>query len=192
MAKRTLLDEVYGKITFKDGYWVREQKIEMTIGGKHQEVKTEIQSFSTIYDKIQLGLFTKEVARILLESNVFNEEEVLKKKDIQRNLFKNLLIDKIEMLEKNIETAAVQELAKVLEDCDEERLPEHIAKAKALKLLSAKTVEEKLDSLQLTLICVFLDRIEIKCKCDWYDYGGGFIIIDSGECIMRPIDCLSI
>ena len=34
MAKKTIMDEVYGKITFKEGYWSREQKIEMTIGGK--------------------------------------------------------------------------------------------------------------------------------------------------------------
>lgn len=191
MAKKTIFDEVYGKITFKEGYWSLQQKTEMIIIGKQQEVKTEILSFSTVYDKIQLGLFTKEVEGILLKSSAFNEEEVLKNKDIQRNLYKNLLIDNINMVEKNIETAAVQELAKVLEDYDEQNLPKHIAKAKALKLLSAKTVEEKLESLQLSLICVFLDRIEIKCKCDWYDSGGGFIIIDNGECMMRPIDCLS-
>lgn len=192
MAKKTIMDEVYGKITFKEGYWIREQKIEMTIGGKHQEVKTEILSFSTVYDKIQLGLFTQGVVDLLLKSDAFKEEDVLKRKDIQRNLFKNLLIDNIEMLEKNIETAAVQELAEVLEDYDEQSLSKYVGKEKALKLLSAKTVEEKLESLQLTKICVFEDRIEIKCKCDWYDCGGGFIIIDNGECMMRPIDCLSI
>lgn len=194
MAKKTIMDEVYGKITFMDdGYcWKLAQKIEMTIGGKTQEVKMEIQSVSSAYDKIQLGLIPEGVAKLILQSNTIKEEEILKRKDIQRNLFKNLLIDNIEMLEKNIEAAAVQDLAEVLEDYDEQNLPKHIAKAKALKLLSAKTVEEKLESLQLTKICVFEDRIEIKCKCDWYDCGGGFIIIDNGECMMRPIDCLSI
>ncbi|MBR1702955.1 MAG: hypothetical protein IJ716_13570 [Lachnospiraceae bacterium] len=192
MAKKTIVDEVFGKITYKEGYWKAADPVVMTIAGRRQEAKLEIVSFSTAYDKIQLGITKKEVAALLLNTNAVNEAEVLKKKDMQRKLYKDIVIDNLKALETNIENAAVQELSEVLQDYDERSLSKFIGKEKAIKLLSAKTVEEKLESLQLLKIFVFMDCIEIECKCDWYKYGGGFIIIEGGECIMRPIDCLSI
>ncbi len=192
MARKTIIDEVYGKITYKEGCWSAAEKKEMIVGGKKQEFKIEIESVSSTYDKIQLGLLKKEVAEILLKSKAINEDTILENKKIQCGLYKNLLVDNIKKIEKNIENAAIYELAEVLQDYDETSLSKVIGKEKAAKLFHANTIDEKLESLQLLEAHVFVDRIEIKCKCDWYKYGGGFIIIESGECMMRPTDCLSI
>ena len=165
----------------------------MTIAGRRQEAKLEIESVNSIYDEIKLGIMKKEVAEVLMRhTNKYNEEQALQNKAKQQALYMELCVNRIHDIEKNIENAAVQELSEVLQDYDERSLSKFIGKEKAIKLLSAKTVEEKLDSLQLLKILVFMDRIEIECKCDWYKYGGGFIVIEGGECIMRPIDCLSI
>lgn len=78
-----------------------------------------------------------------------------------------------------------------IQDYNEESFGKLVGKEKAAALFSAKGKEEKLESLKLSVMRVFIDRIEIKCTCDWYKYGGGFIVLENGECLMRQIDSLS-
>lgn len=188
--KKTIQDNVFGKITYSDGKWVGKEPVKLTVCGKPHDIKLEVESVSSIYDKIKLGITKESVARILLESGACNEEEALKKKEQQRALYHSVMAI-LPDVEKSIEEAAVQELEEVIQDYNEENFGKLVGKEKAAGLFSAKSKEEKLESLRLTVMRVFLDRIEIKCTCDWYKYGGGFIVLENGECIMRQIDSLS-
>ena len=187
--KKTKTDEVFGKITYRNGIWVAAEPIRIKVCNSIHEVKVEIESVSKIYDEIQLGLMDKKVAELIINcSNEYNEEKSLREIAKEQDIYKCLFLEKIHEVEKNIEAAALQEFAEMTED--KNSLEVVFGKEKAKKLLAAKTEAEKLESLQLIVARVFIDRIEIKCKCDWYRQGGGFIILD-GDCIMRPIDCLS-
>ena len=187
--KKTKTDEVFGKITYRNGIWVAAEPIRIKVCNSIHEVKVEIESVSKIYDEIQMGLMDKKVAELIINySNEYNEEKSLREIAKEQDIYKCLFLEKIHEVEKNIEAAALQEFAEMTED--KNSLEVVFGKEKTKKLLAAKTEVEKLESLQLTVARVFIDRIEIKCKCDWYRQGGGFIILD-GDCIMRPIDCLS-
>lgn len=188
--KKTIQDNVFGKITYNDGKWVGKEPVKLTVCGKPHDIKLEVESVSSIYDKIKLGITKESVARILIESGACNEEESLKKKEQQKALYHNVMAI-LPDVEKSIEEAAVQELEEVIQDYNEESLGKLVGKDKAAGLYAAKSQEEKLESLRMTVMRVFLDRIEIKCTCDWYKYGGGFIVLENGECIMRQIDSLS-
>ena len=188
--KKTIQDDVFGEITYSDGKWVAKEPVKLTVCGKPHDIKLEVESVSSIYDKIKLGITKDSVAKILIESGACNEEESLKKKEQQKAFYKNVMA-KLPEVEKNIEEAAVRELEEVIKDYDEENFGKLVGKEKAAGLFSAKSKEEKLKSLKLTIMRVFLDRIEIKCTCDWYKYGGGFIVLENGECLMRQIDSLS-
>ncbi len=172
--KKTIKDEVFGKITFDGMKWVKSEPESLVVAGKTHELKIEIESVSSIYDKIQLGFMKKEVAELLLKTNSVNEKEALSKKETQRRLYSNTLLKNKAIIQANIEDAMRTELSELMGN-DSSLVPN----------------DEWWNSLQLTVARVFLDRIEIKCKCDWYEYGGGFILIENGECLMRPIDSLS-
>ncbi len=186
--KKTITDDVFGKITFDGSKWIKTEPISIVIADRIYEIKIEIESVSSVYDKIQLGLFKKEVAALLLNSNAANESEALAKKEQQRKVFQSTMLQMKESIQDNIEKAALQELDEVI--ADRSSCEKVLGKEKTEKLLAAKTDAEKLASLQMTVARVFIDRIEIKCKCDWYTQGGGFVILESGDCMMRPIDCL--
>lgn len=189
--KKTIQDDVFGKITYNDGKWVGKEPVKLTVCGKTQDIKLEVESVSEIYDEINLGIMDKTIADIIMKnSNEYNEEESLKKKEQQKALYHNVMAI-LPDVEKSIEEAAVQELEEVIQDYNEESLGKLVGKDKAAGLYAAKSQEEKLESLRMTVMRVFLDRIEIKCTCDWYKYGGGFIVLENGECIMRQIDSLS-
>ena len=189
--KKTIQDDVFGKITYNDGKWVGKEPVKFTVCGKTHDIKLEVESVSEIYDEINLGIMDKTIADIIMKnSNVCNEEEALKKKEQQKALYNSIMANLSEV-EKNIEEAAVQELEEVIQDYNEETFGKKVGKDKAVGLFAASSREEKLESLKLKVMRVFLDRIEIKCTCDWYKYGGGFIVLENGECIMRQLDSLS-
>ena len=188
--KKTVQDEVFGKITYTDGKWVAKEPVKLTICESLQEIKLEIESVSGIYDKISLGLMKKSVADLLINSGAYNEEKALKDKELQKTLF-NSVMSKLSVFEKNIEESAIQELEEVIQDYDLDSFGQLVGKEKATAVFKAKSKEEKLRSLKLTVMRIFLDRVEIKCTCDWYKFGGGFIVLEGGECLMRPIDSLS-
>jgi len=188
--KKTIQDGVFGKITYADGKWVGKDPVKLTICGEPQKIKLEIDSVDSIYDKISLGIMESGVAELLIKTGHCNEEEALKKKEQQKALFMSMLAN-LSTVEKNIEEAAVQELAEVLQDYDVESFGKMVGKEKSVGLFAAKSKDEKLESLKLTVMRVFLDRVEIKCTCDWYKYGGGFIVLEGGDCLMRPIDSLN-
>ena len=188
--KKTIQDDVFGKITYSNDKWVGKEPVKLTICGNPHDIKIEVESVSSIYDEIKLGITKEDVAKILIESGYYNEDEALKKKTQQKALYQSVMAN-LAAVEKNIEEAAVQELEEVIQDYNEESFGKLVGKEKAAGLFAAKSREEKLESLKLKVMRVFLDRIEIKCTCDWYKYGGGFIVLESGECIMRQIDSLS-
>ena len=188
--KKTIQDDVFGKITYADGKWVGKDPVRFTICGKTQAIKLEVESVSSIYDKITLGLMKSSVAELLINSGAYNEEKALKDKEQQKKMFKSV-IEKLPMVEKNIEEAAIQEFDEVIQNYNEESFGKLVGKEKAAGVFAAKSIDAKLESLKLTVMRVFLDRIEIKCTCDWYKFGGGFIVLDGGDCLMRQIDSLS-
>ncbi len=74
--KKTITDEVFGKITYKNGIWVAAEPIRMKVCNRIHEVKVEIESVSKIFDEIQLGLMDKKVAELIINySNEYNEEK---------------------------------------------------------------------------------------------------------------------
>ena len=134
-GKRTIRDEVFGKITYRDGKWFGEEKVKISICERIHDVKLEIDSVNEIYDEIKLGLMDKIIAEILMtKSKEYNEEQALKDKERQRRLFKRLMIDMIHTVEKNMEEAALQEYNEVINSYDKNGLERFVGKEKAMNL----------------------------------------------------------
>ena len=94
--KKTVKDNVFGKITYKDGVWTGTSTINICVCDRPQEVMIEIESVNEIYDEINLGIMDKTIADIIIKnSNEYDEEQTIKDKIKQQQLFEELIIKKI-------------------------------------------------------------------------------------------------
>lgn len=193
MAKKTFNDEVYGKITYKEDYWLLKDELKFTINNREMLVKAEIDVINTLYEKFNLRLLSDGLMKFHEENPELLESENAKKvKSQQKELYKKYFIDKINETCSNIEEAALQKREESIEDETEETFTKIVGKEKAKKVFEAKTREEKLASLELKRLRVFQDQIEITCTCDWFKPSGGFVIFKDGSVEMLYIDSMSI
>lgn len=158
-------------------------------------VKTEIDVYSELYEEFNMGLLSEGLMKLHRENPELLEADKAEKiKNEQKELYKKHLIDDIDKICYNIEEAALQKREELMENETEETFSKMVSsKEKAKRVFAAKTREEKLDSLQLIRLRVFVDTIEITCKCDWFEFlGGGFTIFSDGSVEMFDIDSMSI
>ncbi|NOW11699.1 hypothetical protein DFH84_003588 [Clostridium saccharobutylicum] len=109
MAKKTFNDDVYGKITYKEGYWLLKDGIKFKIKDKEMIVKTEIDVYDEIYEEFNMGLLMEELMQYYRENpDLIEADKAEKRKKEQKELYKKHLIDNIDKTTYNIEEAALQ------------------------------------------------------------------------------------
>ncbi|WPC39560.1 hypothetical protein [Clostridium sp. JS66] len=193
MAKKTFNDEVYGKITYKEDYWLLKDRVTFKINNKENIAKAEIDIYNSIYENFNMGLMSEGLVKFHRENpELLRADEAEKVKNGQKALYKKYLIDNIDKTSYNIEEAALRKREEMLEDETEKTFSEIVGKEKAKRIFQARTREEKLASLELKRLRVFKDSIEIECKCDWFSPSGGFVIFSDGNVEMFYIDSMSI
>lgn len=194
MAKKTFNDEFYGKITLKnDDYWELKNSISFKVNNKENYIKTEMEIYDIIYEEFRLGLMSEKIEQFHRDHpELLNEKEAERVKEEQKKLYKEYLMDDIERTCHNIEEAALSKREEMLENETEESFAKIVGKEKSKRVFSAKTREEKLDSLELKRLRVFKEQIEITCTCDWFKLSGGFVIFKDGSVEMFFVDSMSI
>ena len=195
MAKKLKIeDEVYGKMTLS-GFdcWKLEHKRLFTINKKTQEVIVEIQIMYNTWLRYELNLMSDEIKAIYEQNpEKLKKEEAIEANHRQKELFQKLIIDNINIVEKNMEEAALRKREEMMENQTEESFARILGKDKAKRVFAAKTREEKLESIQLKRMRVMQDCIEITCTCDWFSPSGGFSIFPDLGGEMLYVDCMSI
>lgn len=195
MAKKLKIeDEVYGKMTLS-GFdcWKLENKSLFTINKKTQEVIVEIQIMYNTWLRYELNLMSDEIKAIYEQNpEKLKKEEAIEANHRQKELFQKLIIDNINIVEKNMEEAALRKREEMMENQTEESFARILGKDKAKRVFAAKTREEKLESIQLKRMRVMQDCIEITCTCDWFSPSGGFSIFPDLGVEMLYVDCMSI
>ena len=195
MAKKLKIeDEVYGKMTLS-GFdcWKLENKRLFTINKKTQEVIVEIQIMYNTWLRYELNLMSDEIKAIYEQNpEKLKKEEAIEANHRQKELFQKLIIDNINIVEKNMEEAALRKREEMMENQTEESFARILGKDKAKRVFAAKTREEKLESIQLKRMRVMQDCIEITCTCDWFSPSGGFSIFPDLGVEMLYVDCMSI
>lgn len=195
MAKKLKIeDEVYGKMTLS-GFdcWKLENKSLFTINKKTQEVIVEIQIMYNTWLRYELNLMSDEIKAIYEQNpEKLKKEEAIEANHRQKELFQKLIIDNINIVEKNMEEAALRKREEMMENQTEESFARILGKDKAKRVFAAKTREEKLESIQLKRMRVMQDCIEITCTCDWFSPSGGFAIFPDLGVEMLYVDCMSI
>ncbi|NMM62457.1 hypothetical protein HBE96_07085 [Clostridium sp. P21] len=193
MAKKTFNDEVYGKITYKEDYWLLKDRVTFKINNKETIVNAEVDVYNSIYENFNMGLMSEGLMKFHKENpELLRADEAEKIKSEQKLLYKKYLIENIDKTSYNIEEAALRKREEMLEDETEKTFSEIVGKEKAKRIFQARTREEKLASLELKRLRVFKDSIEIECKCDWFSPLGGFVIFSGGSIEMFYIDSMSI
>ncbi|WP_238900456.1 hypothetical protein [Clostridium sp. YIM B02500] len=194
MAKKTINDELYGKITYKGGYWQLKDGIKLKINNNEMTIATEISVYSMIYEEFNMGLLSEELMQFHRDNpQLLNADKAEKTKKEQKELYRKHLIENIDKTIYNIEEAALQKREELMEAETEETFSKMVGKEKAKRLFAARTREEKLASLELIRLRVLVDTIQITCKCDWFEFeGGGFVIFSDGNVEMFDIDSMSI
>lgn len=194
MAKKTIVDNLYGKITLKnEDYWLLNDKLKVKVVNKDILVNVEIDVFDIKYEKFLLGLYEEELMQYFRNNpQKIKSEEVEKIKKQQKELYKKYLVDNIAKTVNNIEEAALEKRAEMIEGETVESFSRIVGKEKAQRVFDAKTREEKLESLELKRLRVMSDNIEITCTCDWFKPSGGFVIFQDGSVEMFYVDSMSI
>lgn len=195
MAKKLKIeDEVYGKMTLIDEeYWRLDNKIDINLNGTVHQVKVEIEIYDDTYIRYEYNLMPEPVKRFYDEHpEEIEKEEAIEANQKQKELFQKLIIDNIEIVEKNMEEAALRKREEMMENQTEESFARLLGKDKAKRVFAAKTREEKLESIQLKRMMILQDRIEITCTCDWFSPSGGFSIFPDLGVEMLYVDCMSI
>lgn len=194
MAKKTIVDNLYGKITLKnEDYWLLNDKLKIRIINKNMLVNVEIDVFDIKYEKFLLGAYEEELMQYFTNNpQKIKKEEAEKIKNQQKELYKKYLIDNLEKTVNNIEEAALKKRKEMIENQTLESFSRIVGKEKAQRVFNAKTREEKLESLELKKLRVMSDTIEITCACDWFKPSGGFVIFSDGSVEMLYVDSMSI
>lgn len=196
MAKQVKIkDDVYGTMIFdnENDIWKVKDKVIIPINNRKCKVTVEIDVFDSLYVNQKYELFDKEILEFHKKHpELLKEDEAIECENKQREIYKKLMVNNLNDTVSSIERAALQELEEILTDEPEKYLVAEVGKEKVNKLLSAKTQEERLESLVLKRMRVFRDRIEITCTCDWYKHSGGFSINSDGYAVMLSLDCMSI
>lgn len=192
MAKKIVVDEVYGKIKYNEDEWKKTEEIEFVFGKVKQSVKCEIEIYNSIYEELKLGLFDEEDTIFWRNKPEITEpeksEEIAKK---QKELYK-VFLNNISDIVINMKEAAIEECDNMVNGREFAELKKMFGKDKAERIFKYKSDEDKLESIRFCKMRVFSDRIEMTCTCDWYKPSGGFIIMGDKSVIMRPLDSLSI
>lgn len=194
MAKRLKInDELYGNMTLIDEeYWKLDKGVEIILSGKSNQVKVEIEIYDSTYLRYEYNLMPEPVKRYYEQHpEEMEKEEAIEAEQKQKVLFKKLLIDNLEAIEKNMEEAALRKREEMMENQTEVSFAKILGKDKAKRVFSAKTREEKLESIKLKKIMVMRDRIEIACTCDWFSPSGGFVVFEELDVEMVYIDSMS-
>lgn len=195
MAKKIKIeDELYGRMIMSGvDCWKLDNKKYLTINGKEQEVLVEIAILYNTYLRYEMNLMPEEIKKIY-EANPekLKKAEALEAQKEQKELYQRLIIDNIEIIEKNIEEAALRKREEMMENQTEESFARILGKDKAKRVFAAKTREEKLESLQLKRMRVMKDCVEITCTCDWFSPSGGFSIFPDLGVEMLYVDSMSI
>jgi len=192
MAKRTIENQVYGEMTYKEDYWVLKDKMCIEIAKKKYEIVVELDVNYPLYEEFKLKLLPEGLMKHYSENTelleVAEAEKVFK---MQERLF--LMYSEVKKNEvcNNLEEAALKKREEILEGQTVESFSKIVGKEKAKRCFAAKTREEKLASLELKKMRIFKDCIEIKCTCDWFKPSGGFSIFEDGSVEMVYVDSLS-
>ena len=193
MAKKTINDEVYGKITYKNGCWELKEKREIKISNKVESIKVEIEVYDEIYEEYRLGILNPELMKFHQKNpSLLNEEEAERIKSIQKEIYIKYFLSEAYNISEKIEEAALRKRDEILEDQTEDTFSKIVGKEKAKRVFKAKTREEKLESIVLKRMRIFKDSIEISCTCDWFNPSGGFTIFEDGNIEMFYIDSMNI
>lgn len=194
MAKRFKIDdELYGKMTLIDEeYWKLDNGVEITLNGKVNQVKVEIEIYDSTYLRYENNLMPEPVKRYYEEHpEELEKEEAIEAEQRQKGLFKKLLLDNLKVIEKNMEEAALRKREEMMENQTEESFAKILGKDKAKRVFAAETREEKLESIKLKRIMILQDRIEIACTCDWFSPSGGFVVFEELDVEMVYVDSMS-
>lgn len=193
MAKKTMHDEIYGQITYKNGYWELKEKSKIKISNKVELIKVEIEVYDEIYEEYKLGILDSELMKFhKMNPSLLNEEEAESIKNIQKDMYIKYFLSEGYNVSEKIEDAAIRKRDEILEDQTEESFSKIVGKEKAKRVFKAKTREEKLESIVLKKMRIFKDSIEISCTCDWFSPSGGFTIFEDGNVEMFYIDSMNI
>ncbi len=193
MVKKTFNDEIYGKVTYKEDYWLLKDRVTFKINNKEIIAKAEIDVYNSIYENFNMGLMSEGLIKFHKKNpELLRADEAEKIKNQQKALYKKYIIDNIDKTSYKIEESALGKREEMLEDENEKTFSEIVGKEKAKRVFQARTREEKLASLELKRLRVFKDSIEIQCKCDWFSPSGGFVIFSDGSIEMFYIDSMSI
>lgn len=193
MTNKIINDEIFGRIIYKEGFWLIEKKIELFINQKKQLLNGEIDSYNSVYVKYMLKLFSKEVMDFhKAHPELLNEEKFICDREKIREIYCENVLSKKKNISQNIEEAALRKRKEILEGQTEESFAKIVGKEKAKRCFAAKTREEKLASLELKRMRIFKDCIEITCTCDWFKPSGGFSVFEDGSVEMLYVDSMSI
>ena len=137
MAKKLKIeDEVYGKMTLS-GFdcWKLENKSLFTINKKTQEVIVEIQIMYNTWLRYELNLMSDEIKAIYEQNpEKLKKEEAIEANHRQKELFQKLIIDNINIVEKNMEEAALRKREEMMENQTEESFAKILGKDKAKRV----------------------------------------------------------
>lgn len=193
MGKKTIISEVYGKITYYEDYWKLTEKKVFIIANRDNSFVVEIDVNYPLYEEFKLKLLPQGLMEHYSKNMQLLEIESANKiAESQQKLFNLCFEDKTLQICRNIEEAALRKREEILEGQTEESFAKIVGKEKAKRCFAAKTREEKLASLELKRMRIFKDCIEITCTCDWFKPSGGFSIFEDGSVEMLYVDNMSI
>ena len=196
MAKQVKIkDEVYGTMVLdtENDIWKVKDKVIIPINNRKCIVTVEVDVYDPVYVNQKYELFDKEILEFHKKHpELLKEDEAIECENTQREIYKKLIVDNLNDTVSSIERAALDALDEIFADEPDKYLVAEVGKGKANKLLSAQNKEERLESLVLKRMRVFIDRIEISCTCDWYRHSGGFSINSDGYAVMLSLDSMGI
>ncbi|WP_032078270.1 hypothetical protein, partial [Clostridium drakei] len=89
MAKKTFNDEVYGKITYKEDYWLLKDRVTFKINNKEMIPKAEIDLYNSIYENFNIGLMSEGLMKFHEDNpELLRADEAEKIKNNQKLLYK--------------------------------------------------------------------------------------------------------
>ena len=163
----TIRDEIFGEITFDGLCWIKTEPVRVTVSDRTFELRTEIGSVDLVYDWKRIGKLNKEVADMIFDPSLGGLSYTLSRMEEQKALYSEVIL--------NSDVG-------------------HLISGTVIRSFSgsnetASLREEKLGSLELSVIRVYTGRIEVGFSSDRYEKGlGCFVIKKDGEISIRPLD----
>ncbi|MCR4791716.1 MAG: HAD family hydrolase [Lachnospiraceae bacterium] len=166
----TIQDEAFGEITFDGLNWIKTEPLPLSVAGKVQEFKVEIESPDLVYDWARIGKLKKESADRIFDPNLGGIHYTLARLNQMRDRYLRTFFKNRNSTEHNIRRAFLRWLS----ETDGNDIP-------------SSSAEETLSSIQLVTAYVFDREIEIKFTCERHEQSiAYFVIPDSGEMSVKP------